>query len=178
LKTKNYYLKEIEPSDIDFIHQGLSNVDVTKYYDVHYKSLEETKVQMEWFAKLKEEGTGLWWGVFDKETHVFCGAGGYNDLNKKDRRAEIGFWLLPEYWGKEILKEVAPKLLELGFTTLNLNRVEAYVEHENVKCKNALKKINLVHEGTMRAYEIKEGKEIDLEIYAVLRRDWESLRII
>ncbi|WP_262482797.1 hypothetical protein [Aquimarina longa] len=43
INTKNYILKEIEQSDINNIHKGLSNPEITKYYDVHFSTLEETK---------------------------------------------------------------------------------------------------------------------------------------
>jgi len=51
MTTTNYYLKEIEPNDIEKIHKGLSNPAITKYYAVHYDTLEDTKEQMEWYAK-------------------------------------------------------------------------------------------------------------------------------
>ncbi len=172
MQTKNYYLKEIEASDIKSIHRGLSNPNITKYYDVHYETLEDTKGQMEWYADLKKNGTGIWWGVFDKTTDAFCGAGGYNDLDKKDRRAEIGFWLLQEYWGKGIMKEVFPKFCELGFTLLNLNRIEGYVVSENTKCKSAIEKINFTYEGTLREFEIKDGEKTSLDVYSILKSEW------
>lgn len=169
---KNYILKEIESSDIKNIHKGLSDPEITKYYDVHYPTLEETKEQMDWYASLKRDGTGLWWGVYDKNTNQFCGAGGYNDLDKEHRKAEIGFWLLKEFWGKGIMKKVMPMLFEKGFTTLNLNRIEGYVISENSKCKAALDKINFTYEGTMREYEVKDGQKIDVDIYAILKSEF------
>ncbi|WP_245795588.1 GNAT family N-acetyltransferase [Arenibacter nanhaiticus] len=170
--TKNYRLKEIELSDLKYIHKGLSNPDITKYYDVHFCTLKETEEQMEWYNNLKKEGTGIWWGIYDNQNHHFCGAGGFNNLDKQHKKAEIGLWLLKEYWGKEILKEIMPKLFNYGFTQLNLNRIEGFVVSENSKCKSALKKINFKYEGTMREYEIKNGKKINVDIYSILKSEW------
>lgn len=174
MKTTNYILKEIEPSDIHHIHKGLSNPEITKYYDVHFATLEETEEQMEWYKNLKEEGTGVWWGIYDKVNNDFCGAGGFNGLEKDHRKAEIGLWLLKEHWGKGILKEVMPELFRIGFTDLNLNRIEGFVVSENDKCKSALEKINFIYEGTMRECEIKRGEKINVDIYAILKSDWNS----
>jgi len=174
MKTQNYFLKEIEASDIDFIYQGLSDSEITKYYDVHYSSLEATKVQMQWYKNLKKNGTGIWWGIFDASNAIFCGAGGYSDLDKYHKKAEIGFWLLKEYWGNGILKEVMPHIFEYGFRNLDLNRIEGYVVSDNANCKNALEKINCTYEGTMREYEYKNGEKIDVDIYAVLKSEWTS----
>ena len=172
MKTENYILKEIEESDINNIHKGLSNPDITKYYDVHFSTLEETKEQMEWYRNLKKDGTGIWWGIYDKSDNQFCGAGGFNSLDKKHRKAEIGLWLLKEYWGKGILKKIMPKLFEKGFMELDLNRIEGYVVSDNIKCKNALEKINFTYEGTMRESEMKNSKKISVDFYSILKNEW------
>lgn len=169
LKTTRFKLKEIEQADIENVHKGLSNPDVTKYYDVHFPTIEATQEQMDWYAGLKKNETGIWWGIYSIETGEFCGAGGYNDLDKVHNKAEIGFWLLPAYWGKGIMSEVMPKLFEIGFEALNLNRIEGFVQNDNAKCKRALEKINFQFEGTMRASEFKDGKYIDVDIYSKLK---------
>ncbi len=165
-------MKEIEPKDITNIHKGLSNPEVTKYYDVHFSTLEETKIQMNWYRKLKEEGTGIWWGIYGIHDNQFRGACGFNNLEAKHKKAEIGLWLLKQYWGNGILKEVMPNLFNQGFEKLKLNRIEGYVISENNKCKNALKKINFTYEGTMRECEVKNSQLISVDIYAILKNEW------
>ncbi len=175
-KTANYHLKEIQPTDIHYIHKGLSNPAITRYYDVHFPTLEATKVQMDWYANLKKEGTGIWWGIYGLADEQFKGAVGFNNLEKQHRKAEIGMWLLQEHWGKGILKEVMPKVFEIGFTQLNLNRIEGYVVSDNEKCKSALQKINFMHEGTFRESEMKNGELISVDIFSILKREWEAKR--
>jgi ribosomal-protein-alanine N-acetyltransferase len=169
LPTERFFLKEIQPTDIQHIYKGLSDPRVYKYYGVRFLTLEATKEQMEWYEMLKETGTGIWFGIYDKVDNAFCGAGGYNNLEKEHQKAEIGFWLYPEYWGKGIMSEVMPKLLNYGFEELGLNRIEGFVENDNSKCKKALAKINFQLEGTMRQAEFKNGKLIDVDIYAKLK---------
>jgi ribosomal-protein-alanine N-acetyltransferase len=65
-----------------------------------------------------------------------------------------------------------PLLFDYGFSELNLNRIEGFVHSENEKCKRALEKIDFTYEGTMREYEIKNGKKIDLDIYSRLKNEW------
>lgn len=172
MKTNRFFLREIEKKDITFIHRGLSDRRVTKHYAVHFPTLEDTREQMDWYADLKKDGTGIWWGIFSEESGEFCGAGGYNDLNRDHKKAEIGFWLYPEFWGKGILAEIMPLLFQKAFDDLGLNRIEGFVESRNIKCKKALEKINFNYEGTLRECEIKDGQYLDVDIYAILKRDW------
>jgi len=174
MNTERFYLKEIEQSDIHSIHKGLSNPEITKYYAVHFDTLEDMQEQMDWYANLKKTGTGIWWGIYEYSTDEFLGAGGYNELNKTNKKAEIGLWLLKAHWGRGILKEVMPKLFECGFQELGLHRIEGFVDSENIKCKSALEKINFTYEGTMRECEVKNGKQISVDIYSILRTDWEE----
>jgi len=51
---------------------------------------------------------------------------------------------------------------------MDLHRIEGFVETDNVNCKNAMKKLDFIHEGTMKDCEIKNGKFISLDIYAKL----------
>lgn len=169
MESLRFSLKEIVQDDLINIHKGLSNTEVTRYYDVHFPTLEATQEQMDWYANLRSNRTGIWWGIYWKSSGEFCGAGGFNSWDQEHRKAEIGLWLLPEFWGKGILKEVMPVLFHQGFENLGLNRIEGLVQSDNIKCKQALEKISFQHEGRLREWEIKDGKFIDVDVYAILK---------
>ena len=86
---------------------------------------------MQWYADLRKNETGIWWAIYDQKGQTFYGAGGFNDWDKKNQKAEIGFWLLPKYWGQGIMQEVMPALFQIGFTQMNLNRIEGFVDANN-----------------------------------------------
>jgi len=87
-------------------------------------------------------------------------------MSKAHRKAEIGFWLLTEYWGKGIVSEAIPLILDYAFRELKLHRIEAFIETENLNCKKVIIKLGFQHEGTMKDCEIKNGEFISLDIYA------------
>ena len=113
--TQNYYLRDILESDLEPIFLGLSHPEVIKYYGISYSSFEETKTQMQWFKNLEISGSGKWFAICNLKTDEFLGAGGLNDLIEEHQKAEIGLWLLPQFWGKGILQEVMPKIVAYGF---------------------------------------------------------------
>ena len=166
LKTEKILLRDIEGSDIDTVFRGLSNPDVIKHYGVSFDSLEETKEQMKWFADTKQK----WFAICSVDNNVFYGAGGLNDISKKHKKAEIGFWLLPEYWGKGIMKKVVPVICDYGFDKLELHRIEGFVDSENKNCKRAMSALNFELEGTMRDCEIKNNKFVSIEVYSTIRK--------
>ena len=169
LKTERLLLRRFSDTDLPKVFEGLSHPEVIRYYGVSFDSLEATKEQMKWFAGIEREGTGIWWAVCSKDNRIFYGAGGLNSIGKH-RKTEIGFWLLPAFWGKGIMKEAVPLIVDYGFSKLHLHRIEGLVESDNQNCKNAMSKLDFQHEGTMRDCEVKNGKFISLEIYARLNK--------
>lgn len=169
LKSERTILRQFTDSDLENVYKGLSHPEIIRYYGISFDSREATKEQMTWFRDLEENGTGIWWAICDKVTGQFIGAGGLNDLSKEHKKAEVGFWLLPENWGKGYMSETMPIILNHAFDSIGLHRIEGFVETENKNCKKAIEKLNFVLEGTMRECEIKNGKYISVDIYAKLK---------
>lgn len=170
IRTKRLLLRKIRDYDLDHVFSGLSHPDVTKYYGVRFESLEATREQMSWFAHLEKDGTGIWFAICLAENGQFIGAGGFNNLSKQHRKAEVGLWLLPDYWGKGYMQEAMPAICDYGFSQLNLHRIEGFVETENTASKRALDKLGFTHEGTMKDCEMKDGKFISLDVYAIFEQ--------
>lgn len=171
MRTDRLLLRPITSADKPSIYKGLSHPDVIKYYGVSFHSLEATEEQMTWYRELEEKETGIWWAICSTDGQIFYGAGGFNNLSKEHKKAEIGFWLLPEFWGKGLMQEAFPLICNYGFNTLGLNRIEGFVDSENSSCKKAVEKLNFKLEGTMRDCEIKDGKFLSLDIYSKLKSD-------
>lgn len=162
MKTERLLLREITDSDLENIFNGLSHPQVIQHYGVSYDTLEATKEQMTWFADDKQ----MWWAICSLDNQTFYGAGGLNDINTEEGKAEIGLWLLPEFWGKGIMKEVMPLITNYGFKQLKLNRIEGFVESDNTNCKRAMAKLDFQHEKTMKDCEVKHGELISVDVYA------------
>lgn len=159
-------LRQITEADLENVYSGLSNPDVIKYYGVNYNSLEATWEQLEWYAELERTRTGIWWAIISAEDNSFCGAIGYNNLSREHKKAELGFWLLPKYWGKGFVQEALEVVLEYAFQKLHLHRIEAFVETENISSQNTLQKCHFQKEGVLRDSEIKNGRFISVAVFS------------
>ena len=170
LKTSRLHLRQITEADLENIFKGLSDPEVIKHYGVSYKSLEDTWEQLEWYAELERTHSGIWWAIISAETGDFCGATGFNNLSREHKKAELGFWLLPKYWGKGYVQEAMEAVVECAFQKLQLHRIEAFVETENISSQKALQKQHFQQEGILEDSEIKNGRFISVAIYAKLNK--------
>lgn len=169
IHTERLQLRTIRASDKKFILQGLSDRRVTEFYAVHYNTLEEVQEQMDFYDNLIQSGAGIWWAFSLKGEEKLIGACGLSSLERENKKAEIGFWLLPDYWGKGYMPEAARSVIEYSFNHLNLNRIEAIVEAGNILSEKVLQKIGFTYEGRLREREVKDGRFIDLIYYSILK---------
>ena len=171
LLTKRLQLRPVQPSDAGFILKGLSDNRVTQYYAVHYDTPEAVQEQMQFYHNLQESGTGIWWVFSVKGETSLIGACGFNNIEHENHKGEIGFWLLPEHWGKGFIPEASEAVVTYGFDIMNLNRIEAIVEGGNGQSEKVLTKLGFSFEGRLRERELKNDTYIDLLYYSLLRRD-------
>lgn len=171
LTTERFLLQQVLPEDQQFIFEGLSHPEIIAFYGVRYDSFEATKKQMDWYEKSYEEGTGHPWKIVHKISGEKIGVIAYYFFKREHKKAEVGFWLFPQYWNQGITSEVLNAVIDHCQKKKDIHRLEAFVEEGNVASSRVLEKLGFICEGTMRECEIKEGKYINLHIYALLARD-------
>lgn len=168
LTTSRLLLLEVRPEDQQFIFEGLSHPEVIPFYGVRYNSFEATKAQMDWYNKIYEEGTGISWKIVDKQTGENIGDISVYLYKPEHKKAEVGFWLLPQYWHKGFALEAIHAVISYWKEEKDLHRLEAFVEEGNDASSRLLEKVGFQYEGTMRECEIKEGRYISLKIYGLI----------
>ncbi len=98
--------------------------------------------------------------------------GGIGVLLRSDverRSAEIGFWLGEPYWGRGIMTAAVRAVAEWAFTTFDLVRLFGFVFEGNTGSMRVLEKAGCVCEGRLRRAAVKDGKVIDVLLYAAVR---------
>jgi ribosomal-protein-alanine N-acetyltransferase len=168
LQTDRLLLKEITSDDQPFVFEGLSHPDVVPFYGVRYESLEAASTQMEWYRKMVEDGTGTPWKMVNKATGEKMGVICVYYYKPEHNRAEIGFWLFPQFWNKGYVSEALNVVIQFWKTEKGLHRLEGFIEEGNKASSRLLEKAGFQHEGTMRDCERKNGRYISLLVFALI----------
>lgn len=94
----------------------------------------------------------------------------------RDRRAELGYWLGADAWGKGFATEAADAIVGLGFRELGLGRIYAQVLEGNGASCRVLEKIGMLDEGVRRRH-VRKGRRLhDVHLYGMLRDEWRRHR--
>ncbi|MBO1579572.1 MULTISPECIES: GNAT family N-acetyltransferase [Bacillus] len=130
--------KKFEVTDFKDYFQLVSNEQVMAQITERAIPLKEAKVN---YQKLLErnEKYELYgsYKVSDSVTNEFIGLGHFT-LNEKEREeAEIGYMILPTYWGKGYGTTIAKQLIELAKQT-KLNVLKAIIDPENIPSRKIL----------------------------------------
>jgi ribosomal-protein-alanine N-acetyltransferase len=169
LYTEKCILRQITVADKRALFEGLSDPAAIQYYGVSYRSIEEIQWQLDWFESLLKTRTGIWWAICFKETpDQLIGTCGFNNWKKEHKCTDMGYWLLPAAWNQGIMVQCVQAIIDYAFTHMDIHRIEAIVEKENVRSSHLLRKLQFTLEGVHRECEIKNKKYIDLEFYARL----------
>lgn len=168
ITSERLQYRPIEQDDIERIYEGLSHPKVIPHYGVSFSTIEATQEQMDWYADLHKNQKGAWFALLEIQSGDFVGAGGFNDWDHEHAKAEIGFWLLPEYWGLGYMQEGMKRLCNYGFDTMKLHRIEGFVDAGNKNCKKAMAKLPFTHEGCMKDCERKNGEWVSVDIFAAV----------
>lgn len=83
--------------------------------------------------------------------------------------AEVGYWLGAEHWGRGIATAAVIRVCRYAFEDLGLLRVFATPIAWNPASSKVLEKAGFQLEGTMRSACIKDGKVLDMLLYAKVR---------
>lgn len=164
--TERLHLARIEAGDQGFIFQGLSHPQVIPFYGVRYDSFEATKSQMDFYARMVAEGSGIPWKLVERASGAPVGVLAVYGYKPEHRKAELGFWLLPEFWGMGYAREAVEAAMHYWQEERTLHRMEAFVEEENEASWRLLERCAFTYEGTMRDCEWKDGRWVSLKIYA------------
>ena len=168
LTTERFLLTEVRPEDQQFLFEGLSDPTTMPYNGVYYKTLEDTKAQLDWYNKNWSEGTGINWKIVSKSDGENIGVISVYLFKPEHKKAELGYWLLPRFWHQGIASEVLKVVVQYWQTEKKLHRLEAFIEEENSASIRLLEKAGFTFEGTMRDCELKFGRSISLRIYSLL----------
>lgn len=132
----------------------------------------------EWIRTHEEEfekGEFIHFAIVLKSSQDLIGAMGLN-LHKEHAHAELGYWIGKPYWNQAYCTEAAREVIRHGFETLNLNRIHAMHLSRNPASGKVMRKIGMIHEGRRREHILKWGVFEDVEMYGMLRSEYEQVR--
>ena len=173
LHTARLRLRPFADADANDLFALHSSASVLRYWDAPPWS---EPVRAEHFIsacrQMAAEGSRARLAVDRVSDATFIGWCSLTRWNPDYRSAALGYCFNSAAWGHGYATEAARVVLQWGFDTLDLNRVQAETDTRNIASARVLEKLGFVREGTLREDCVVNGEVSDSWVYGLIRREW------
>lgn len=169
LVTERLLLRQVEMRDSREMFGLRSDAEHMQY--IAKPVMKNEKEAEQYIQSLKdgyEKRESVTWAIAMKENDVLIGAVGYHNINKEHFRSEMGYILHKNYHRRGLMHEALRPVIDFGFQTINLHRIDAVIDKENIASEKLLLKNKFVKEGHFAENYFFEGKFLDSVYYGRL----------
>jgi [ribosomal protein S5]-alanine N-acetyltransferase len=173
--TDRLILRRLKPEDATHMFELANDYEVAKMtLNIPHPYLVGDAIK---FIKRSQtawdSGERYGFAIVLKETNTFMGVIGIIPI-LEHYRAEVGYWIGQTYWGRGYTTEALKRVIQFGFETLDLNRIDASYRVDNPASARVMEKAGMTYEGTFRQAMFRDGAYSDISYSAILRRDYQG----
>jgi len=169
ITTDRLLLRAVSKSDVKEIFFLRSDERVMKYIDkLPAETLDDAYEFINKITELEKNDDAVTWAITLKGDSKLIGTICFWNIQKEHYRAEIGYVLHPDHWGKGIMQEAFSVVVNYGFKVMNLHSIEANVNPGNEASVKLLEKNNFKREAYFKENYFYNGKFLDTAIYSLL----------
>jgi len=174
LETENLLLRKAVPEDI-VLFNSFSDPYTSQYeFWQPHKTYEDTQKYLETVFIKYSNKQFTDWVIELKQSKSPIGMICFHDYFQYHARADVGFWISKRRRGNGYAGEAAKSVIEYGFETLGLERIQAYCSTENEASIRVLEKIGMKREAMLKKYvrlNIDTEKLSDVYLYVTFPKN-------
>lgn len=173
LETERLLLKGLSNEDMKFAFSNLPKAEIMKLLGHQSEDdyLKEEYKHINGYASYNR--SFLLFLLTDKATSTIIGRCGIHNWNKEHNRAEIGYTMHNErFKRKGLMTEAVKAIINYGFTTLQLNRLEALVGATNTPSLHIMAQNNFKQEGILKQHIAVGNTYEDSMLFALLAEEF------
>jgi ribosomal-protein-alanine N-acetyltransferase len=168
LETERLRLTPLVADDAQLIFPLMADAEVMAFWDVG--EIDDPDVIGNIVAGQVEEmaaGRAVYWTLRSLADGQFIGACELSEIDRRHRRAEVGFMLGRDAWGQGYASEAMQAVLSYA-ATQGLRRLLARTHLGNRRSESLLEKLGFVEEGMLRGHVLRDGERRDCRLFGLL----------
>jgi len=173
IKGNNIYFSNIENDDMKYLYQWFSDIEFLKYYDyvppVPQKRDEVNKT----FSDYNSSEESIVFAVRLLSDNKIIGIAGFDDIVKCNEVATLFVGIgLSALRGKGYGKESLNLLLNYGFDTMKLHRIQLNVLEFNISAIKLYESVGFKREGVFREFVLRDKLRYNMFLYGLLKSEY------
>ena len=168
LETERMRLTPLVADDTRHIFPLMADAEVMAFWDVG--EIDDPDVIGNIVAGQVDEmneGRAVYWTMRSLSDGQFIGTCDLSEIARRHRRAEVGFLLGREAWGRGYASEAMQAVLSYA-ATQGLRRLLARTHLGNRRSDALLERLGFVEEGLLRGHVLRDGDRRDCRLFGLL----------
>lgn len=168
LETPRMRLEPLTTADANRIFPLMADAEVMAFWDVG--EIDDPDLianivtgQIEEMA----EGKAVYWAMRALDRENFLGTCDLSEIDRRHRRAEVGFMLGREAWGQGFALEAMQAVLAFAGAS-GVRRLLARTHLGNRRSEALLEKLGFQEEGMLRGHVLRDGERRDCRLFGLL----------
>ena len=134
LFTERLSLRQMNSNDENEIFVLRSDERVLQYIDIpKAETIDDARKFIEKINACILNNESILWAISLKNSTTLIGTICFWNIDKENSVAETGYILHPDFQGKGIMQEALQKVVDYGFTKMNLKAIVANLKKKNTK---------------------------------------------
>lgn len=174
LETERLILRPMRFFDAFDMYAYAKLPEVTEFLTWNpHPDIEYTKNYLGFVIGRYKSGEFYDWAVTLKEAEgKMIGTCGFSRIDAPNEIGEVGYVIAPEYQNNGYATEAVRTLIDFGFDSLRLHRIEARFISGNRASFAVMQKCGMTYEGTGRGAMLIKGSYKDIGTCALLREEY------
>lgn len=177
LETPRLRLRCLAIEDAPAAHRAYGDPETMRHWDMTPSAdLDETENRLRRSLSVDPQWHATWSilarGAGPLPDGRFVGMVNYHARQPWNRRLALGWILVPEGQGLGYMEEAVRAVLDHCFGALDVHRVEAEIEPENLRSARLARRLGFQPEGRLRDRLVVGGRPRSLDMYGLLRPEW------
>lgn len=167
----NISIRKWKESDAASLASALSNIKILNNLrdGLPYPYTEKDALDYIRFI-LDSDPNNTFGYAIDIDGNAVGSIGAFRQQNIHSKTAELGYYLAEEYWGKGVMTQAVKLLCDKVFEETDIIRIFAEPFAYNMGSRRVLKKAGFEFEGTLHQNAVKNGKLVDMALYAITKK--------
>lgn len=174
LTTERLILRPLHVDDAAELHPIYSDAETMRFWD-HPRHADIAKTRAV-IAREIEPVSACWWTLRRKDhASIADGAAiGMVGYLGNPGVPGMGYILGREHWSQGYMSEAVRAVLDYGFDYLDLDRVELWIERDNLASRRLAERVGFTYRGCFRQKYAHQAQSHEKMVYGLYRHEWKG----
>lgn len=177
LETRRLILRKILPQDEDDMYEYSRDPETSKYllWEPH-ASRSYTRAHIRYLQDAYNRASFFDWALIEKESGKMIGTCGFTEIYEREKRAEVGYVIAPQFHRMGFAPEALERVMEYGYNTLGLIKLSGRFMEDNEASRKILERFGFSDDTTKSESIYKRGKKQRILTYSLTKEEYCDLK--